>query len=267
MAGTSPAMTLDKWFNITNAFLVSQIRLRLESSPAAIDLSLLEPGVIGRASSVGRRKVPLWLEAVEVGSEWRIERGEGRLIDRIQEGVRGDRSVARIQDGGADDPDRSSIGAVHGLVSFGAAPVGFEVVVQLIGRLDDRRSVQAKSILGPQSRKYGPAFVARVGGIYREPEVGDDPHPQHVVAEISKRGVMTLRWGAEGIIAVAAVNGVAIGGESPILPELGCGDAGHRKTRLFTRTHGAARRGREGPVGQPLVQRGVVLERAHDVYH
>src|SRR5258708_30165457 len=97
MAGTSPAMTLDKWFNITNAFLVSQIRLRLESSPAAIDLSLLEPGVIGRASSVGRRKVPLLLEAVEVCSECRIEREEVPLLDRIQAGVRGYRSVARIQ--------------------------------------------------------------------------------------------------------------------------------------------------------------------------
>src|SRR5258706_15438370 len=184
-----------------------------------------EPSVVRRACSVRRREVSLRLEAPEVGVERRIERGEVRFLNLIQERVRGDRSVAWIQDGRADDPDGSSIGTIDSLLPFGAAPVGFEVDVQLIGRLDDRRSVQAKSILGPQPRKYGPAFVAGMGGIDREPEVGDDPHPQDVVAEIPERAVMCLRSGAKGIIAVAAVDGVAIGGESPILPELWSGDS------------------------------------------
>src|SRR5713101_3580906 len=182
-----------------------------------------EPAVVGHASSVGLRKVPLLLEAIEVAGECRIERGEVRLLNRIQESVRGDRPVARIDDGGADDPNWSSVPATHVLIPFGTASVGFELVVQLIGRLDDRRSVQAQSILGRQARKYLPAF--------------------------------------------RAVNGVAIGGESPILPELGCGDAGHRKTRPAPGTHGPARRERKGPVGQPLLQRGVGLEVAYDVHH
>src|SRR5260370_1378195 len=104
------------------------------SGPAAIDLSLLEPGVVLQALSVGSRKVPLLLEAIEVGVECRVERGAVHLLNLIQESVWGDRSVARIQDGRADDPDRSSIGTVHGLVSFVAASLGFGLVGQLIGR-------------------------------------------------------------------------------------------------------------------------------------
>src|SRR5215470_12979403 len=226
-----------------------------------------EPGGVGHAGSIGLRKVPLRLEAIEVRIESRIERRAVRLLHLIQESVRGDRPGARIEDGGADEPDCSSVGAVHGLLPFGAAPVAFEVDVQLIGRLDDRRSVQAQSMLGRQVRKYFPAFRAGIGGIHRVPEVGDDPHAQEVVAEISERAVAGLMILAKGIIVVAAVDSVAIGGKSPILPELGCSDAGHRKTRRFAGTHGPARREREGPVGQPLFRRGVGLEVAHDVYH
>src|SRR5258708_18830004 len=134
------------------------------SSPAAIDLSLLEPGVVLQALSVGSRKVPLLLEAIEVGVECRVERGAVHLLNLIQESVWGDRSVARIQDGRADDPDRSSIGTVHGLVSFGAASAGFEVVVQLVGRFDDSRSIQAKSIPSRQGCEACPPSPAAVGG-------------------------------------------------------------------------------------------------------
>src|SRR5215471_4417023 len=162
-----------------------------------------EPGGVGHAGSIGLRKVPLRLEAIEVRIESRIE----------------------------------------------------------------RRSVQAQAILGRQVRKYFPAFRAGIGGIHRVPEVGDDPHAQEVVAEIPERAVAGLMILGKGIIVIAAVNGVAIGGKSPILPELGCSDAGHRKTRRFAGTHGPTRGESEGPVGQPLFRRGVGLEVAHDVYH
>src|SRR5258708_31180905 len=60
------------------------------SSPAAIDLSLLEPGVVLQALSVGSRKVPLLLEAIEVGVECRVERGAVHLLNLIQESVWGE---------------------------------------------------------------------------------------------------------------------------------------------------------------------------------
>src|SRR5215475_1778055 len=129
MAGTCPAMTLEKWFNITKAVLSPPDPIAARLTPSRNRPQSSEPSVVGRANSV-YRKIPLHLEAIEVGVECRIERGAVHLLNLIQEGVRGDRSIARIQDGGADDPDCSSVGAVHGLVSFGAASVGFEVVVQ-----------------------------------------------------------------------------------------------------------------------------------------
>src|SRR5258708_9539190 len=238
------------------------------SSPAANRPRSSEPAGVGHASSVGLRKVPLRLEAVEVRVECWIQRFGMVDIQRnlIQESVRGDRSVARIYDGGADDPDCPSVGATHVQFPFGAASIGFDLVVQLIGRLDDRRSVQAEPILVPYLRKYGTTYWAGAGGIHREPEVGDDPCAQDVIAEVPKRAVCGRS--AKGIIAVAAVNGVAIGGEPPILPEVGRRDAGHRKTRRFACTHGSARSKRKRPaVGHPLPERAVGLEVADDVHH
>src|SRR5258708_36605242 len=99
MAGTSPAMTRS-WTTVAAGL-----------KPGRNGPQSSEPAGVGHASPVGLRKIPLRLEAVEVGVECRIERGPHGGVNRVQERILGDRPVARIYDGGADRPDRSSGGA------------------------------------------------------------------------------------------------------------------------------------------------------------
>src|SRR5215472_17392505 len=85
------------------------------------------------------------------------------------------------------------------------------------------------------------------------PKVGDDPHAQQVIAEITE-------WGT-------TVNWSPVRGKSPVVPERGRCHTGHRKTRLRPIPHGSAGRRRKNAVGQDLLVRGVRLEVADDIDH
>src|SRR5712691_12777195 len=132
--------------------------------------------------------------------------------------------------------------------------------VELVPGMEDRRSVQAESILLAGGSQYRLTGRGRRGLVrppaHREfgpPEVGHDPTAGQVVAEVAepRRG----GFGRAGI-ARASVDGVAIAADPPIVPEIRSGDAGHVKAGGETIAHGAARRGSENAV-LPLRRRDV----------
>src|SRR5216684_6204442 len=70
-----------------------------------------------RASSTSL-EVSRSLQAIEVIGEGRIQRGAGWLEDLINERIHGNGPIPRIEDGGTDEPHRSSIHAGHILLAF-----------------------------------------------------------------------------------------------------------------------------------------------------
>src|SRR5712692_963107 len=225
------------------------------------------------------------LQAIEVIGEGRIQRGAGWLEDLINEGIHGNGPIPRIEDGRADKPNRPSIGAAHILIAFSRARrtgrlrtqkpgnrIGSNLFalqeVKLVGRLDDRRPVQADSVDGAQGREHLTALGSLVWSktSVRVPEVGDDPHAQQVVAEIAE-------WAAWA--TGTAVNGVAIARKPPILPQVRGGDVrndvtariggiAHVKAGRGASAHFAARGGSESAVRQNLLDPGVSLEAADE---
>src|SRR5690349_12921855 len=87
------------------------------------------------------------------------------------------------------------------------------------------------------------------------PEVGDDPHAQDVITEVTERR--------------AAVDRAPVGGKSPVLPESWSRHAGDIKAVILHRgiTHAAAGRGLENAGGRDLFDRRVRLKRADDIRH
>src|SRR5712691_10982441 len=225
------------------------------------------------------------LQAAEVCLEARIDRA-AVLAHHVEERILRDRPVARIEDGRANEPHRSSVLAPNVLLAFVAAgcgrlglqkSVGLTLAeaelrrgpghaldkVELVPGMEDRRPVQAESVLLAGGSHYRLAGRGRRGLVrapaHREfgpPEVGHDPTAGQVVAEVAepRRG----GCGRAGI-ARASVNGVAIAADSPIVPEIRGGDAGHGKAGCETIAHGAARRWSQNAV-HPLRRCDVSLE-------
>src|SRR5712664_903381 len=156
-----------------------------------------------RASSTSL-EVSRSLQAIEVIGEGRIQRGAGWLEDLINERIHGNGPVSRIEDGRTDEPNRSSVGAIGTLVAFIRAcragrlrtqeagnGIGSNLLalqeVKLVASLDDRRPVQADTVDRSQGRQHLAALgsLVRSETRVREPEVGDDPHAQQVVAEVA----------------------------------------------------------------------------------
>src|SRR5713101_6013123 len=223
-----------------------------------------------RASSTAL-EVSRSLQAIEVIGEGRIQRGAGWLEDLINERIHGNGPVPRIKDGGTDEPNRSSVGAIDILVVFsrawragrtraretgnGIGPnLGTLQEVKLVASLDDRRPVQAGAVDRSQGRQHLTALGSLVWSKTRinEPEVGDDPHAQQVVAEVAE--------GAAGTTG-AGVYGVAIARKPPILPEVrgghgrsdvtaGIDRVAHIKAGRGASAHAAAGSGSESAVRQ-----------------
>src|SRR5947209_2344029 len=199
-----------------------------------------------RASSAAL-EVSRSLQAIEVIGEGRIQRGAGWLEDLINERIHGNGPVPRIEDGRADQPDRSSVGAIDILVAFTRAwragrtrtretgngigsNLGTLQEVKLVPGLNDRGSIQAGAVDRSQRRQHLTALGSLVRSKTRinEPEVGDDPHAQQVVTEIAERAAWALG---------AAVNGVAIARKPPILPQV---RRGHIRSDVTARIYGIA---------------------------
>src|SRR5712692_3124346 len=70
-----------------------------------------------RASSTSL-EVSRSLQAIEVIGEGRIQRCAVWLEDLINERIHGNGPIPRIEDGRADEPNRSSIGATHIFLPF-----------------------------------------------------------------------------------------------------------------------------------------------------
>ena len=115
------------------------------------------------------------------------------LMHLIQERVFRNGAGARIGNGGADVPDRSTVGAIECQLAFCAAAVRFQLIVQFVGGFNDGCSVQGKTVLLSQSRQDRTAGRARVRGVHRVPEEGIDPHPKQIVAEVAERAVALSR--------------------------------------------------------------------------
>src|SRR5690348_4052408 len=100
-----------------------------------------------------------------------------------------------------------------------------------MGSQDDGSSIQVKTILCTDGRKY--ILAGLNGGVGRlcEPEVSKDPHAEQIVAEVTERTVfqspvLAVLVHKVDAVAVAAVHRIAVGRESPILPEIRCGNIG-----------------------------------------
>ena len=65
----------------------------------------------------------------------------------IQERVRSDGPVARIGNGGTDEPDRAFVSSINCLLAFRAATIGLKLVVEFMGGQDDGSSIQILAIL------------------------------------------------------------------------------------------------------------------------
>src|SRR2546425_634829 len=200
-----------------------------------------------RASSTSL-EVSRSLQAIEVIGEGRIQRGAGWLEDLINERIHGNGTVPRIEDGGTNEPHRSSIRAAHILLAFrrawraggtrtretwnGIGPnLGTLQEVKLVGGLNDRGSIQAGPVDRSQGRQHLTACCVCLRRIH-EPEVSDDPHAQQVVAEVTERAARAAR---------AGVNGVPIARKPPILPEVRSGHVGKDvTTRIRSIAHAKA---------------------------
>src|SRR5690349_11315217 len=157
---------------------------------------------------------------------------------------------------------------------------------------DDGSSVQVKTIFSTDGRKY--VLAGLNGGVGRlcEPEVSKNPHAEQVVAEVTERTILQDLGAAAmdlanlvhkvNAVSVAAVDGIAVGREPPILPEIwggyigdriavcvsairnteaGCG--GRQRTR-HVRCTGVCRK---GTVGKRLLQGRISLEVTHNKLH
>src|SRR5262249_55620090 len=155
-----------------------------------------------------------------------ILKSAARRANRVQESVRGDGSVTRIGNGRTNEPDCTSVRAVYGLLSFSSAVIRLQLVVELMSGQDNGSSIQIKAVLGADGREYIFTGLNRGVGRLCEPEIRDDPHAQQIVAEIAEGRVIEGRLLAILVfrvdaVAVAAIHRVAIGGEPPVLPEIG----------------------------------------------
>src|SRR5713101_6751994 len=233
-----------------------------------------------RASSTAL-EVSRGLQAIEVVGEGRIQRGAVWLEDLINERIHGNGPIPRIEDGRTDEPHRSSVGAIDILVALIRAwrarrlrtqkagngigsNLGALQEVKLVACLNERSPVQAGAVDGGQGREHLTALGRLVWSKTRinEPEVGDDPHAQQVVAEVAE--------GAAGTTG-AGVYGVAIARKPPILPEVrgghgrsdvtaGIDRVAHIKAGRGASAHAAAGSGSESAVRQKLLGPGVGLE-------
>src|SRR5215470_5605480 len=132
-------------------------------------------------------------------------------------------------------------------MSFSSAAIGLKFVIEFMGGEDHGESIRSEAIGITDVVVYGAAFrVVRGRG---EPEIGNDPHAQQIVAEISKgavaKSVLTIIVISVNAVGVAAVHGVAVGSEPPILPQLRSGNIGNGVAiRVLGIGHRKARRGR-----------------------
>ena len=85
--------------------------------------------------------------------------------------------IARVWDGRADQPDSASNTTRFIEVEFGAANVGFEIVVELVGGLDDRGSIQAGAVFADQAAEDSLTQHRGVGAdsLVGEVKIRDDP--------------------------------------------------------------------------------------------
>src|SRR5260370_1612116 len=124
--------------------------------------------------------------------------------------------------------------------------------VKLVACLDDRSSVEGSSahrskgsqhlitVCGRRRVIWSPAH-----GVFGVPEVSHNPHPQNVVAEVTKRSIIDNGASADNC-AVAAVDGVASATNPPILPKVRVANVGYRKQRCRPFSHVPAPGGTAG---------------------
>ena len=224
------------------------------------------------------------LQATELIEQERIDRVAALVANHVQEGIGCYTSVARVWKRRTDKPGRTAISATRIFLAFRSAVVGLKLVVKFVSRQDNGEPIRTKAVGITDGLEYGTADW--VGGVWRlqEPEIGEDPHAQQIVAEIAERAIVDAaahgRIGADAV-AIAAIHGIAIGGEPPILPEIRSGNIGdrvavdegivHRKAWIRNwmslvgiHTDRAGASG-ELTIRQKLVLRGVSLEIAYEV--
>src|SRR5258708_14094849 len=161
------------------------------------------------------------LQEAEVCLEGWVDRA-AVLADHVEERILSDRPVARIEDGRANEPDRSSVLAPHILVAFrsaGCGRLGLQKLrglglaeaelrrgpghaldeVEFVPGMENRRSIQAESVLRAGGGHYRLAGRGRRGLVrppaHREfgpPEVGHDPTAGQVIAEVGEWGAGPL---------------------------------------------------------------------------
>src|SRR5262249_21270107 len=154
----------------------------------------------------------------------------------------------------------SSVTSIECFLALGSAAIGLELIVELMGGEDVGITFYVKAVLRSDVREDRSANT--VSGIRRfcEPEIGDDPGAQQIVAEVAEGAVVSgsafaiLVFGVDAV-TVAAIHGVAVGGESPVHGEIWRGHVGKAGVRVIGNAEArSCRRQRANHVSRAGVQ-------------
>src|ERR1700734_2458792 len=119
-----------------------------------------------------------------------IKRETVRLANLIKERIQRNCSVRGVSNRGTNQPHGSSVVTAEIYLSFLRTSNGLKIVVEFVGGLNDRRSVQVLAVRLIQHIVNARARTVRHSWVLREPEVGVDPHAQQIVTEVAVRSVV-----------------------------------------------------------------------------
>src|SRR5215469_7829585 len=161
-------------------FLTSKCALRKEEEYQLLRL------LLGRTFEA---ELPVALQATILIHYVPILRVAVGQTDHVQKRVTSYASVAGVGNRRTYKPDSTSVAPVDRLLAFGAAVVGLNLVIEFVGSQNNGSTIQVKAVLLTDGLEDG--GTDRIGSIgrLREPKIGDDPHTQQIVAEITKRAV------------------------------------------------------------------------------
>ena len=226
-----------------------------------------------RESAVGQTAEPaVFLQAVEAGGDLRVQGRAVRFASRVYEGVQCDAAVSRVRNGGANQPNRAAVTAQGIEVAFhsagssgrGRKAIGF-ISLQLAfnemefgAGFDERRAIQSQAVTRSHESQRGLA----IGGLPwaetlgRIPEVSNDPEAEKIIAVVTQLS--------------AAVDGISIGAEAPVLAQIGSRHTGYAEAiacgdeRRVSKGR-CARRGVKNAVRSNLADSGVRFELSRDI--
>src|SRR5262249_61601893 len=137
-----------------------------------------------------------------------------------------------------DEPDCSSVTSIECFLALCSATIGLELIVELMSGEDVGKSFYVKAVLSSDVREHRSANAVRGIRRFCEPEIGDDPRAEQIVAEIAEGGiiytlVLAAMAGRDDAVTVTAIHGVAVRGESPVHGKVGRGNVGKPGVRVI----------------------------------